>query len=40
MGKLRDEATGYQWEMIPSQVRVVMLNADGESEVGTGGSQS
>jgi len=30
MGKLRDMATGYQWEKIPNEVRVSMLEADVE----------
>ena len=28
MGKLRDLATGHQWEKIPNDVRIVMLGKD------------
>ena len=32
MGKLRKLATGYQWEKIPNDVRVAMLEEDARIE--------
>lgn len=32
MGKLRDLATGYQWEKIPNEVRIAMLEEDARIE--------
>ena len=32
MGRLRDLATGYQWEKIPNDVRIVMLEEDARIE--------
>jgi len=32
MGKMRDIATGLQWEKIPNDVRIAMLEADFEIE--------
>lgn len=32
MGKLRDLATGHQWEKIPNDVRIAMLEEDARIE--------
>ena len=32
MGKLRDLAIGYDWEKIPNEARIEMLEADSEIE--------